>query len=166
MRTSAIVAVAAGVAVVGVLAAKGMAMVTSSSAPAAFSGACNTSLAGAADWTVEEGKRLGKSVGLVQRAVVSLKIPAVCACTHEALQSSVRVERLALAGSLTGTSYKMTIALRAKDATVREHAREAAAADIERLTASQDVSTAEIGLMTRQVDSALKHCFSKYMGRG
>jgi len=163
MNIYALSALAVGMLVVGVVAAKTTSSGSLSDHP--FLSTCRDSLSEAAAWTAQEGERQGKNVSVTQRAVVALKIPSVCKCTYEALGSTIPSAQNAIAGKLTGVQYKLTLALSAKDRVARDNARNSSRQALEDLSSTEGVSLAEIGLLSRHVDAALKRCFHQHFAK-
>jgi hypothetical protein len=150
----------------GVFLGKSLETNAAQGAPEVFAKPCEQSLATAAQWAVGEAERLGKDVSLARRFVLNFKIPSICACAHDRLQSDIDSKKWPLAGELTGMQYKMMLATRGKDEQVRQRAREKLQRELRELTAGHDVSLAEAGQMYRKVDTALKSCFQKLVVRG
>jgi hypothetical protein len=134
--------------------------------PKVFAKPCEQSLTTAAEWAVGEAERLGKDVSLAKRFVLNFKIPSICACAHEQLETDIESNKWPVVGKLTGLQYKVAVATHAKDEQVRQRVGERLKTELRELTADHDVTLAEVGQMSRKVDTALKSCFQKLVVRG
>jgi len=150
----------------GVFLAKSLETNATQRTPQVFAKPCEQSLTTAAEWAVGEAKRLGKDVPIAKRFILNFKIPSICGCAHEQLQSDIESNKWSLAGKLTGIQYEMALATRTMDEPVRQRARERLQKELRELTADHDVTLAEVGQMSRKVDTALKSCFQRLVVRG
>lgn len=150
--------ITAGAVIATALAALLVANGISPAAPAAFSQGCNESLHQAARWAVQEAERTGKSVSTARQTSAVAMIPTVCSCLHDALRDDIDGSDWAVAGHLAGTQYKISLALRARDAEVRASARAASRDELQKLTAEHNIALRKVGIMSRKVDVALRRC--------
>jgi hypothetical protein len=154
-------AVAVAFAAAGILLAKSTQTDAMSRTPPAFTRPCEQVLSAAAAWAVGEAKRLGKDVSLFKGLYINLKVPSICGCAGNRLASELEGDQWPLAGKLTGIQYKTELAMLAKDQEVKLRAREAAQGELRELMAEHQVSQAEVGKLSRKIDTAMKSCIPR-----
>lgn len=164
MKLVIVVAAAAGLAGASVLLAQSLGHEMAAAEPSSFTEACAGSLSSAAEWTIGEAEKRGKDVSLVKRAQIGFKIPAICSCAQDALKREIADNHWQLAGQLTGLQTKLALATRAKNRSVAQSARESLRSELGEVMAAHNVSSADVGKMSRTIDGALRGCFKKHLG--
>ena len=151
-------AVAIVFAAAGVFVAKGTQTVATPSTRPAFAKPCEQAMSAAADWAIGEAERLGKDVSFFKRIYINLKVGSMCSCAGDRLAAELEGDQWPLAGQLTGIQYKTQLAMLAKDQEIRLRARETAQRELRALMAEHQVSQAEVGKLSRTIDTAMKAC--------
>ena len=162
MNLNTALILAAGVALVAVLAIARPTMQGAAGPHAEFSEHCEKNLTAVAEWAIREMERQGHPGTYAQRTAIMERIPLACACAGDRLGPVIADDKWALAGQLAGIKYEVELAARTQNASVRTHTEDEARATLKRLMSDNKMSMTELAALSQSVDGTLKACFRRH----